>query len=186
MEEVQLYLDDANESMQKALQHVNIEFSRIRAGKANAGILDGIRVEYYGTPTPINQVAAISTPDGRTITIKPFEKGILPQVERAIRDSDIGINPQNDGEIIRLSIPPLTEERRKTLVKQVKQEAEDGKVSIRNIRKSTNEELRKLQKDGISEDAIKDAENKVQKLTDSFIAKIDELVVQKENEIMTI
>jgi ribosome recycling factor len=186
MEEVKLYLDDANETMQKAVQHVNIEFSRIRAGKANVGILDGIRVDYYGTQTPLSQMAALSTPDGRTITVKPFEKSMLMDVERAVRDSDIGINPQNDGEMIRLSIPPLTEERRKGLVKQAKHEAEEGKISIRNIRKSTNEDLRKLLKDGISEDVIKDAETKVQKLTDTYIAKIDELMVQKENEIMTV
>jgi ribosome recycling factor len=186
MDEVKLYLDDAADSMQKAVQHVNIEFSRIRAGKANVGILDGIRVDYYGSQTPLSQMAAVSTPDARTITVKPFEKSMLMDVERAIRDSDIGINPQNDGELIRLSIPPLTEERRKNLVKQAKQEAEDGKVSVRNIRKSTNEDLRKLLKDGISEDVIKDAEAKVQKLTDTHIAKIDELTAQKEAEIMTV
>lgn len=186
MEEVQFYLDDAADSMNKAINHVSTELTRIRAGKANPGMLDGIKVEYYGTLTPLNQVAAVNTQDARTIVIKPFEKKLLGDIERVIRDSDLGISPQNDGELVRLSIPPLTEERRKQLAKQSKNEGEEGKVRIRNIRKETNDELKKLQKDGVSEDVIKDAEAKVQKLTDSFIAKIDDMVLKKEQEIMTI
>ena len=186
MEEINLYLDDAKDSMQKALKHTEDEISKIRAGKAMPSMLDGVMVEYYGTMTPLNQVASVTTPDARTIMIKPWEKKIITEIEKAIRDSNLGFNPSNDSEVIRVNIPPLTEERRKILVKQVKVEGENGKVRIRNIRKETNEELRKLLKDCASEDEVKKAEEKVQGLTNDFIAKIDSLLTKKEAEIMTV
>ncbi|MBD2714407.1 ribosome recycling factor [Microvirga sp. STR05] len=185
-EEIQFYLSEAEESMGKSLQHTNLELSRIRAGKASPAMLDSLRVDYYGTPTPISQVANVSTPDARTLFIKPWEKNIIAEVVKAIKNSDLGLNPQSDAEGVRLNIPPMTEERRRELVKQVKNEAEAGKVRIRSIRKDVNESLRKLLKDGASEDAIKDAEAKVQKATDSYITQVDGLMSKKESEIMTI
>lgn len=185
-EEIQLYLDETQEMMDKAIAHVSHEFSRIRAGKAMPGMLDGIMVQYYGNPTPIQQVATVNTPDARTLMIKPWEKNVLGEIERAIINSDLGLNPQNDGEVVRLNIPPLTEERRRNLVKQAKAEAENGKISIRNIRKDSNDAIKKLQKEGVSEDEVKGGEDKVQELTDKFSAKIDELLEKKEKEIMTI
>lgn len=186
MEEIQLFLDDAKESMQKALIHTESELLKIRAGKAMPNMLDSITVDYYGTKTPLAQVASINTPDARTIAVKPWEKKMIQEVEKAIRDSDLGFNPSSDSEFVRINVPPLTEERRKALVKQAKVEAESGKVRIRSVRKETNEELKKLQKDGASEDEIKKAEEVVQKLTDDFIAKIDVILNKKESEIMTI
>jgi len=186
MEEIELYLDDAKELMEKAIHHVNFSFGKIRAGKATPGMLDGILVEYYGNPTPLNQVSSINTPDARTIIIKPWEKNIIPNIEKAIINSDIGLNPQNDGELVRLNVPPLSEERREQLVKQAKHEAEIGRVSVRNIRKDTNDHLKKLLKEHISEDAVKRAEDEVQKLTDEYIAKIDEMLTKKEKDIMTV
>ncbi len=186
MEEIQLYLDDAKESMEKTIKHTSQELTKIRAGKAMPNMLDGLMIEYYGSPTPINQVASVTTPDARTLAIKPFEKKMITEIEKAIRNSDLGMNPQNDGETVRLNIPPLTQERRKELVKRVKNEIESGKVSIRNIRKDTNEGLRKLLKEGASEDDIKRAEEKVQQLTDQFIGKVDTLFSAKETEIMTV
>ncbi len=186
MEEVALHLDEARELMEKSVQHTAVEFARIRAGKATPNMLDNITVEYYGTKTPIGQMASVTTPDARTIAIKPFERKQLSNIERAIRDSDLGVNPQNDGEIVRISIPPLTEERRLQLVKQARAETENGKVSIRNIRKETNNALKDLQKEGVAEDEIKRAEDKVQALTDQHIAKVEELMAKKEKEIMTI
>ena len=186
MEEIELYLEDARELMEKAIHHVNFSFGKIRAGKATPGMLDGILVEYYGNPTPLNQVSSINTPDARTIIIKPWEKNIIPNIEKAIINSDIGLNPQNDGELVRLNVPPLSEERREQLVKQAKHEAEIGRVSVRNIRKDTNDHLKKLLKEHISEDAVKRAEDEVQKLTDEFIAKIDEMLTKKEKDIMTV
>lgn len=186
MEEIQFYLDEANESMQKSVKHTESELLKIRAGKAMPNMLDGILVDYYGTKTPIAQVAAINTPDARTISIKPFEKKLINEIDKAIRDSDLGLNPSSDSEYIRLNIPPLTEERRKNLVKQAKTETENGKVRIRTIRKETNEELKKLQKDGAPEDAIKKAEESVQQLTDKYIAKVEQVLAQKETEILTI
>jgi ribosome recycling factor len=186
MEEIKLFLDEAKEMMEKSLKHTGIEFSKIRAGKASPAMLDGLVVDYYGVPTPISQAATINTSDARTLVIKPFEKKLVVEIERAIINANLGFNPQNDGELIRILIPALTEERRRDLVKQVKQEAEAGRVAIRNIRKEINEELRKLQKEGASEDDIKKAEEKVQQLTDSYSAKIEELVAAKEKEIMTV
>lgn len=185
-EEIQLYLDEAQELMHKALEHVSHEFAKIRAGKATPGMLDGIMVKYYGNPTPIQQVATVNTPDARTLLIKPWEKNMLGEIERGIINSDLGINPQNDGEVVRLNIPPLTEERRRNLAKQAKNEAENGKISLRNIRKDSNDSIRKLLKENVSEDEVKDGESKVQDLTDKYVAKIDELLEKKEKEIMTI
>ena len=184
MEEIDIYLDTAKEMMEAAIKHTQEEFAKIRAGKAMPSMLDGIEVEYYGTMTPLNQVAGVTTPDARTISVKPWEKTMLQEIERAIINSNLGLNPQNDGEQIRINIPPLTEERRLNLMKQVKAEAEKGKISIRNARKDTNDSLKKL--DGISEDLIKDAEDEVQKLTDNFSSKIDTLVGAKEKDIMTV
>lgn len=186
MEEIQLYLDDAKETMDKSLKHLDYELTKIRAGRATPQMLDGVRVVYYGSPTPLSQVSSINTPDARTISIKPFEKSLFNEIEKAIRNSDLGLNPQNNGEVIIISVPPLTEERRRDLSKQAKNQAENAKVSIRNIRKETNEELRKLLKEGASEDSIKVAEEKVQKLTDTYIAAVDSTLEKKEKEIMTV
>jgi ribosome recycling factor len=186
MEEIQMYLDEARDLMQKAISHVNQEMVKIRAGKAMPSMLDGLFVEYYGTNTPINQVASITAPDARTLMIKPWEKKIINEIEKSIRNSDLGLNPQNDGEQVIINIPQLTEERRQMLVKQVKQEAEQGKISIRNIRKDTNDSLKQLQKEGIAEDEIKRAEDQVQELTDKHTKRIDELMEKKEKEIMTV
>lgn len=185
-EEIQFYLSEGEESMAKALQHTSLELGRIRAGKATPAMLDSLRVDYYGTPTPISQVANISAPDARTLFIKPWEKNVISEVVKAIKNSDLGLNPQSDAEGVRLNIPPMTQERRRDLVKQVKNETENGKVRIRGIRKDVNDSLRKLLKEGAAEDAVKDAEAKVQKATDSYISKIDDLMSKKEAEIMTI
>ena len=165
-EEIQFYLSEAEESMQKALQHIGTELTKIRAGKASPSMVQDMRVDYYGTPTPISQVANISTPDTRTIFIKPWEKNMLGEINKAIKNSDLGIQPLQEADGIRLNIPALTEQRRRDLVKQAKAEGEGGKVRVRNIRKDVNESLRKLLKEGAAEDAIKDAEGKVQKLTE--------------------
>lgn len=186
MEEIELFLDEAKELMSKAVNHTNVELTKIRAGKAMPNMLDGVMVDYYGASTPLSQVASINTPDARTLVIKPWEKNLISEIEKSIINSDLGLNPQNDGEIIRLNIPALTEERRRQLVKQTKAEVENGKISIRNVRKDTNESLKKLLKEGASEDAIKVAEDSVQKLTDSFAAKLDEMFGAKEKDIMTI
>lgn len=181
-----MFLEEAEELMQKAISHTTAELVKIRAGKAMPNMLDSISVEYYGAMTPLSQVASVTTPDARTLVIKPWEKKTIADIEKAIINSNLGFNPQNDGDIIRINIPTLTEERRLQLVKQVRAEAEQGKVSIRNVRKDTNDSLRKLLKDGASEDAIKIAEDEVQKITHSNTASIDELVVKKEADIMHI
>lgn len=186
MEEIEFYIEEAKELMEKAIQHVNYTFGKIRAGKASPGMLDGIMVEYYGNPTPLNQVSSINTPDARSIIIKPWEKNIIPEIEKSIINSDIGLNPQSDGEIIRLNVPALSEERRLQLVKQAKHEAEQGRISVRNVRKDTNDNLRKLLKEHVSEDAVKNAEIDVQELTDKYIEKIEELLGNKEKDIMTV
>ncbi|MDG1278969.1 MAG: ribosome recycling factor [Algoriphagus sp.] len=186
MEEIELYLDEAQELMQKAVDHTAAELVKIRAGKAMPNMLDGIMVQYYGAPTPLNQVSSVNTPDARTLAIKPFERTMISEIEKAIINSDLGLAPQNNGEIIILTIPALTEERRISLVKQAKHECEEGKISLRTVRKNTNDELKKLQKDGASEDDIKRAEEKVQKFTDSYSVKIDELLAKKEIDIMKV
>lgn len=185
-EEIKLFLDDAKEHMEKAIAHFSAELAKIRAGKAMPNMLEGIMVSYYGSMTPLQQVASVNTPDARTLAIKPWEKNLISEIEKAIINSDLGLNPQNNGEMVMINVPPLTEERRKNLVKQVKSEAEHGKVSIRNIRKDANESIRKLTKEGASEDEVKKAEDEVQKLTDAYTIKIDKLVDAKEAEIMTV
>lgn len=184
MEEIELYLDEAKDQMTKALNHVSHELTKIRAGKANPSMLDGIQVSYYGVMSPLNQVASVTAPEARTLFIKPWEKGLIPEIEKAIMVANIGLTPQNDGQQIIINIPMLTEERRKQLVKQASQECEHGKVSVRSIRKETNEHLKKIK--GVSEDDVKNAEETVQKLTDDYIVKIDALMKKKEAEIMTV
>ena len=183
---ISLQLDDCKDGMTKAVAHTESELTKIRAGKVSPGMLDGIYVDYYGTPTPLSQVSNINTPDARTIVVQPWEKNLLSTIEKAIMDSNIGLNPQNDGSIIRLAVPPLTEERRRDLVKKVKEETEKGRVAIRNIRKDSNEQIKKLKNDGASEDEIKVGEAEVQKLTDTYIAKVDQLAELKEKDIMTV
>ncbi len=185
-EEVDLVLEDCEEKMEAAIEHLEKELLHIRAGKASPAMLDGVLVEYYGSMTPLNQVSNVSTPDARTVAIQPWEKGLIPIIEKAILAANLGFNPENNGEIIRINIPALTEERRKTLVKQAHQEGENAKVSVRTARKDANDMLKKLLKDGLSEDIEKDAEGNVQKLTDNFGKKIDDLVNAKEKDIMTI
>jgi ribosome recycling factor len=186
MEEIQLYLEEAELLMKKAVDHTASELVKIRAGKAMPNFLDGIVVSYYGAPTPLSQVASVTTPDARTLAIKPWERNLIPEIEKSIINSDLGLNPQNNGEMVMLTIPPLTEERRKNLVKQVKTECENGKISIRSVRKDTNDGLRKLQKDGAAEDEVKRAEDTVQKYTDKYSTKIDDLFAKKEEEIMKV
>lgn len=185
-EELSLIMDDAEEHMKKAIQHLEIGLVKIRAGRANPNMLDGIVVDYYGTPTPIGQVGNISVVDARTITIQPWEKNMLQPIERSIINSNIGLTPQNDGNIIRLFLPPLTEERRKELVKRVNGEGELTKVAIRNIRREAIEHIKKLQKDGLSEDAAKDAEKDIQVLTDRYSVQIDKHLEAKDKEIMSV
>jgi ribosome recycling factor len=179
-------LGETTKTMQKAIDHLEAELVKIRAGKANPNMLDGIMADYYGNPTPVNQVANISAVDARTITVQPWEKNMLQPIERAIIAANIGINPQNDGNIIRLFLPPLTEERRKELVKRSNAEGENARVSIRNIRRDTIEGIKKRQKDGLSEDEAKDAEKNVQEMTDRFIALVEKHLAAKEKEIMVV
>jgi len=176
----------AEEKMLHSVRYLEEVLSRIRAGKANVHILDGIKVEYYGSPTPLSNVATISTPDAKTITVLPWDKNMMKPVEKAILNSDVGITPENNGEIIRLGIPPLTEERRKQLVKQSKTEAENAKVGVRNARRDANEGIKKAVKDGAPEDEGDESEATIQKLHDKYIKKIDEVLAAKEKEIMTV
>jgi ribosome recycling factor len=179
-------IDEAKEFMKKAIAHLEAELIKIRAGKANPVMLDGIMVEYYGNPTPVSQVANISVMDARTLSVQPWEKNMLQAVERAIIAANIGINPQNDGNSIRLYLPPLTEERRKELVKRCNAEGEHAKISVRNIRREAIEKIKKLQKEGLSEDVAKDTEQEIQELTDSYIATIEKHLTLKDKEIMAI
>jgi ribosome recycling factor len=185
-DELILIQDQAEENMDKAISHLETELVKVRAGKANPNLVDGIVVDYYGNPTPINQVGNISVADARTLTIQPWEKNMLQPIERSIIAANIGITPQNDGNIIRLFMPPLTEERRKDLVKRAQNEGEHSKVAIRNIRRDAMEGIKKLQKNGLSEDICKDAETHVQQLTDKYIALVDKHLAAKEKEIMTV
>jgi ribosome recycling factor len=185
-DDVQILLESTEENMQKAIDHLDRELGKIRAGKANPRMLDGVMVEYYGTMTPLQQVASINTPDPRTIAIQPWEKGMIQPIEKAIMNANLGLNPDNNGDIVRINVPPLTEERRQDLVKQVKKEGEEARISIRNARRETNDELKKLKKDGLPEDMEKDAEDKVQKLTDKFTKKVEEMLEKKEKDIMTV
>lgn len=179
-------IEEAKDAMSKAVDHVENELTKIRAGKASPQMLDSVHVDYYGTPTPIAQVANVNTPDARTIVVQPWEKNLISAIEKAITDANLGLNPQNDGMVIRLAIPPLTEERRKDLVKRVKAEGEAGKVAVRNIRKDVNEKIKKQQKEGVAEDDAKTAEAEVQKVTDSYIVKVDKHIEVKEKDIMTV
>lgn len=186
MNDVKSYLDPAEEKMELAVAYLEETLARIRAGKANPKILDGIRVDYYGSQAPISNVANVAVPDARTITITPWEKSMFRVIEKAIIDSDLGITPENNGEVIRISIPPLTEERRKALVKQSKNEAEQAKISVRNARREAIDGLKKAVKNGMPEDVEKDAEDKLQKAHDRFMKKIDEVFAAKEKEILTV
>ena len=180
-------IDQTKDKMEKSVGAFSREIATIRAGRANASLLDKITVDYYGSPTPINQMAGISTPEARLLVIQPYDKTVINDIEKAIMKSDLGISPTNDGSVIRLAVPALTEERRKDLAKLVKKEAEEAKVHIRNVRRDGNEDLKKLEKNGeITEDDLRSFQDDVQKLTDSYIAKIDELAKEKENEIMEI
>lgn len=186
MPEVKDYLNPAEEKMEMAVIYLDETLARIRAGKANPKLLDAIHVDYYGSKAPISNVANVSVPDARTITITPWEKSMFKEIEKAIINSELGITPENNGEVIRLSIPPLTEDRRKQLVKQSKAEAETAKVSVRNARRDAIDGLKKAVKQGMSEDVEKDAENQVQKLHDRYLKKIDDLFAAKEKEILTV
>ncbi|RQO31417.1 ribosome recycling factor [Taibaiella sp. KBW10] len=179
-------VDLAASNMKKALAHLDTELLKIRAGKAAPNMIDGITVDYYGSPTPISQVANVTVPDVRTISIQPWEKNMISPIERSIMMANIGLTPQNDGEVIRLFLPPLTEERRKELVKRVNVEGETAKIAVRSNRRDAIETIKKLQKDGLSEDAAKEAESRVQGLTDKNIEKVEEACKDREKEIMTI
>lgn len=186
MEEIKLYIDDAKEKMDKAIIHLDQVLSKLRAGKADPNLLSGISVDYYGTRTPLAQVASITTPDAKTITIQPWEKSMIEVIEKAILAANIGITPMNNGEMVKLFVPPLTEDRRKELVKQIKHEGEIAKVSIRNVRRDVMEEFKKMKKDGLSEDDEKKAEAKIQEITDFANKKVDEHMTKKEKEVMTV
>ncbi len=173
--------------MQASIEALKKKFASVRTGRASLSLLDGLTVDYYGTPTPLQQLASLSIPDSRQIAIQPWEQKIIPEIEKAIMKSDLGLTPMNDGKLIRINIPALNEERRKQLVKVVKKEAEDAKVAVRNIRRDVNEELKKLEKEKhVSEDEIKKEHDEVQKITDSFVKKVEELLEHKEKEIMEV
>jgi ribosome recycling factor len=185
-ENVTFILDGTSEKMGKAIEHLDRELGKVRAGKANPKMLEAIVVDFYGALTPLAQVANINTPDARTIAIQPWDRKMIPIIEKAIMAANLGMNPDNNGEIVRINVPPLTEERRKDLVKQVKKIGEETKVAIRNIRRDAIEELKKLKKNHLPEDMEKDAEEKTQKLTDQSIKKVDELLEKKEKDILTV
>ncbi len=182
-DEIEFIIDTAKEGMDKAIAHLKKQLQNIRAGKANPSMLGSVMVEYYGSMTPLNQVANVNTPDARTISIQPFEKSLIGEIEKGVMQANLGFNPMNNGESVIINVPPLTEERRKQLTKQAKAEAEDAKVGVRNDRKTANQELKKLD---ISEDLLRDAENEIQELTDEHIARIDKILEHKEEEIMTV
>jgi len=185
-DDLELILEDARDSMQKALNHLESELIKIRAGKASPQMLEGLTVDYYGSPTVLNQVGKVSVMDARTLTIQPWEKNMLQPIERAIINANLGVTPQNDGNIIRLFMPPLTEERRREFVKRAGSEGEQSRVAIRNIRRDAIEQIKKLQKDGLSEDEGKDAEKEIQDITDKHILLVDKHLAAKEKEIMSI
>jgi ribosome recycling factor len=186
MSDVTSVINIAKASMDKALNHLEVELSKIRAGKANPSMLDNVMVDFYGSKAPINNAASINTQDARTIIIQPWDKSMLTPIEKAIQAANLGFNPQNDGVIIRIMVPPLTEERRRDLSKNAKSVGEDAKVGIRNARKDAMEQVKKLQKDGLPQDEAKDAETKIQNLTDQYVSKTDKHIEQKEKEIMTV
>ncbi|MAQ69625.1 MAG: ribosome recycling factor [Flavobacteriales bacterium] len=185
-EQVNFIIDFVTDKMNESISHLEGELSKIRAGRANTSVLDGVMVDYYGTPTPINNMASMSTPDARTILIQPWEKPVLSDIVNAINSSNLGFNAQDTGDKIIINIPVLTEERRRDLVKRVKAEVENCKVSIRNARREANEELKKLNKEGLSDDALKIAEDKVQSITNKYISKIDSIFEAKEKDILTV
>lgn len=185
-EDIQLILETAEEMMEKAVVHLKKELINIRAGKANPAMVGGVMVDYYGSQTPLTQVANVNTPDGRTLSIQPWEKAMIHEIEKAIMNSNLGFNPMNNGESVIINVPPLTEERRKDLVKQAKAEAEEAKIGVRNDRKNANNEIKKLEKDGLAEDLCRNAEIDVQEFTDKYITTIDEIHALKEKEILTV
>lgn len=186
MADVKSALDNAKASMEKAISHLEAELQKVRAGKASPVMLENVMVDYYGSKVPISNTASVNTQDSRTLVIQPWEKAMLTPIEKAIQMANLGFNPQNDGVIIRIVVPPLTEERRKELSKTAKSLGEDAKVGVRNARKEAMEQIKKLQKDGLAEDMAKDGEAKIQTLTDTHVSKIDKHVEQKEKEIMTV
>lgn len=179
-------LDSARAQMRKSVEHLEVELSKVRAGKATPGMLDHVKIDYYGTATPVSQVASVTVQDARTLSVQPYEAKHIPQIEKAIMEANLGITPQNDGAVIRLAMPALTEERRKQLVKSVKDLGEEARISIRNHRRDHNDQLRKLLKEGEAEDAVKGAEGTVQKITDEHTEKVDKLLSAKEEELMTV
>jgi len=185
-EELQFIFDSAKEAMQGAYDHLEKQLQKIRAGKASPMMLTSVMVDYYGSMTPLAQIANVNTLDGRTLTVQPWEKNMMQPIEKAIIDSNLGLNPQNNGETIMINVPMLTEERRKDLTKQAKAEGEHAKVGVRNARKDANDEIKKMEKDGLSEDLAKGAEVDVQKFTDTYIAKVDALIDAKEKDIMKV
>jgi ribosome recycling factor len=186
MEEVDIILDEAELAMNKCVNHLSIELSKIRAGRANPSMLDTVKVDYFGSPTPLAQIGNVSTLDSRTLTIQPWEKPMLEEITKAVINANLGLNPQNNGEVIIISVPVLTEERRKDLVKTAKSEGENAKVSIRSQRKDAKDMIRSLKEEGLSEDEVKDSEEFIQKLTDTFTKKVDDLVAVKELDIMKV
>lgn len=185
-DELKQHLDSAHDLMQKACDHLEQELNKLRAGKASPAMLEGIRVDYYGSLTPLSQVANVNTSDARTLQIQPYEKSMITPIEKAISMANMGLNPTNDGNMVRIIIPPITEERRKDLVKKAKAEGESGRVTVRNIRRDVNEHIKKALKDGLPEDEAKDAEAKLQEATNKYVALVDDILTQKEKEIMTV
>ncbi|HNX43052.1 MAG TPA: ribosome recycling factor [Bacteroidales bacterium] len=185
-EEAKFILEEMNESMANALQHLEKEFHKYRTGKASPQMLEGVKVDYYGTMTPVEQVSNINTPDARLIVVQPWEKSMLAPLAKAIMEANLGFNPQNNGEVLRIAVPPLTEERRRDLVKKAKNEAENAKVTIRNMRRSALEDAKKLEKEGVPEDEIKVLEKEIQNITDQYISKVDKVLEAKEKDIMTV
>jgi ribosome recycling factor len=185
-EEIELLMEETRDKMEKAIEHLEHELARLRAGRANPALLDGITVDYYGVNSPLNQISNINTPDPKTITIQPWEKNMLGTIEKAIMAANIGLTPVNNGELIRINIPALTEERRHQLVKQVRNEGETAKISLRNSRKWANDELKVMLKDGLPEDTEKEAVEKVQEMVHSYTAKVDKIMALKEKEVITV
>jgi ribosome recycling factor len=185
-EEIEFCLEETKEGMQNAILHLEKEFQKIRAGKATPQMLDGVRIDYYGVMTPVDQTANISTPDARQIIVQPWDKSVIGLIEKAIMAANLGFNPKNEGEILRIVVPALTEERRRDLVKRAKAEAENAKISIRNIRRIANETAKKLKKDGVPEDEVDKLETDIQKVTDDYSSKIDKILEIKEKDIMTV
>ena len=186
MEEINMILEEAQDGMDKSISHLNVELGKIRAGRANPSMLDSVKVDYYGSLTPLSQIGNVSTLDSRTLTIQPWEKPMLDEITKAIINANLGLNPQNNGEVILISVPVLTEERRKELVKRAKSEGEHAKVSIRSQKKDANDMIKSLKEEGLSEDEIKSSEDEIQKITDLFTKKVDEFVALKEVDIMKV